>query len=576
MDGRAAVDALMGFPYGRVLAGPPAAVTKLEGANVKRKQSVVGRIAPTPPSGVHRKRGLVAEEVVVKRTDATLMPIAPPAKPTTLVPLGDLGEDDEHETGAYSAETAAELRAAIRSGEGEPGADSEGERAEPSEEDALDAKPREAEGDETRDDAGDTGGAEASSREKAAGVEAPRGAESAAEAKAAGSRDAGAQPREARARDAESAAAANQARSRDAESAAAANQARSRDAESAAAANQARSRDAEDRKGRPEPARTGRAGETIGREGRTEAKESAAPSEHAASGTTSPATPEPVASPEPKQGSSGAWLAAGIVLALGVGGWAAWRLQGEDEPTASSTRRVSPASAARAGEARGADESQPGTGAETPTAGENPVARIEAGGDESGDPAPNAAEDRAAEIEASPDVNGDEHATAETVANAAQPADAAEQRGAEAGAPGQPPEAAEQSAESALVAAHGQSAPALVGGALEAARQHDYSRSEALSRQALAVSPRNPRAGYRLATALFHQERYREAIETAREVAGWAPRDPLPRALLGDIYSRRGQFHQAAREYQRALDANPSFASASRSLERLRGRGITP
>src|SRR5690606_15920888 len=104
--------------------------------------------------------------------------------------------------------------------------------------------------------------------------------------------------------------------------------------------------------------------------------------------------------------------------------------------------------------------------------------------------------------------------------------------------------------------------------------RRDYALSEAMARRALEVSPRNPRAGYRLAVALFRQQRYDEALRQAAQVSEWDPRDPLPHALRGDILSRRGRFNEAARAYQRALQVEPRFGPAERSLERLRARGI--
>lgn len=95
-----------------------------------------------------------------------------------------------------------------------------------------------------------------------------------------------------------------------------------------------------------------------------------------------------------------------------------------------------------------------------------------------------------------------------------------------------------------------------------------------MSRQALELSPRNPKAGYRLAVALFRLDRDREAIAQCETTSRWDPEDPLPLALLGDIHGRRGRFTRAARAYRRALEADPDFAPAQRALERLAARGI--
>lgn len=110
--------------------------------------------------------------------------------------------------------------------------------------------------------------------------------------------------------------------------------------------------------------------------------------------------------------------------------------------------------------------------------------------------------------------------------------------------------------------------------AREAIRDGDYARSERLSRRALELSPRDPRAGYRLAVALFRLERDREAIAQCELTSRWDPDDPLPLALIGDIHGRRGRFRLAARAYRRALEADPQFEPAQRALARLARRGI--
>ena len=80
--------------------------------------------------------------------------------------------------------------------------------------------------------------------------------------------------------------------------------------------------------------------------------------------------------------------------------------------------------------------------------------------------------------------------------------------------------------------------------------------------------------GYRLAVALFHLDRDREAIDQCEETTRWDPEDPLPLALIGDIHSRRGRFTLAARAYRRALEARPGFPPAERALARLAARGV--
>ncbi|HJL17648.1 MAG TPA: hypothetical protein RMH99_18435, partial [Sandaracinaceae bacterium LLY-WYZ-13_1] len=149
VEGRAAVETLLGLRFGRVLAGPPGELGKLEGMRRRRRQSVVGRIVPTPPSGVHRKKGLVTEEVVASRSGAPRIvvpkpggvavppprsitaspeprpprssrptPAAPSSTPPRAgppaVPLGDLADDEDVPTRSYSAAHASALQEQLR------------------------------------------------------------------------------------------------------------------------------------------------------------------------------------------------------------------------------------------------------------------------------------------------------------------------------------------------------------------------------------------------------------------------------------------------------------------------------
>lgn len=412
VDGRAAVDALMTLQFGRVLAGPPDALAALEGVSAKRKPSVVGRIEPTPASGIRRNRGLVSKEVVVQHTDRSSPPSTTPAitkrpsetprrPPAETLPeaesapavaIADLAEGNDHETSNYAPETLEALRAELKSKSG-------------SRSDEAPAPPVEVDG-------------------------------------------------------------------------------------------------------APEPA--------------PEPKEiPSAPVEKPI--VTTPLTPvseTPLA--RPKRRSNAPWFVAAIALALGAGGWAAWRLNAV--PSAGPAHSTVPPAA-----------SEPQR--REPTV--EPAAVV--GEDATADPPPG------------------EPSPAPAVASAEPERASPEDEPVEADEPAAPPSADPDD---------------LIEQARQAARDGDYARSEVLSRQALELSPRNPKAGYRLAVALFRLDRDREAIAQCETTSRWDPEDPLPLALLGDIHGRRGRFTRAARAYRRALEADPDFAPAQRALERLAARGI--
>ncbi len=120
--------------------------------------------------------------------------------------------------------------------------------------------------------------------------------------------------------------------------------------------------------------------------------------------------------------------------------------------------------------------------------------------------------------------------------------------------------------------------PALIADALAAAQEDDYERSAELSREALAASPRNPRAAYRLAVALYQLDEFDEAATWCERAFEFDSTDPMPLLLLGDVHVQRGRFVEATRAYERALVVDPSFRPAQRRLEQQRSRrgGVTP
>jgi hypothetical protein len=458
-DPRAAIDALMSMPFGRVLAGPVHAIDALEGT-AGRKASVVGSVAQPEP----RARGLVAEEVVVHRTDATRarksgrseaersdevsQPKAMLASETTrssLVPLGDLAEDDEIATNAYAPEVLQELKAKL----------------DPAKTARRDSTPG------RRDETPAKGGRhdEVAWRDETPVRPAPVAVEGVVT------------PTSRRAVD-------------------------------------------------PRPAAEAAADAAV---------EKPAPA-------TLPRPPAVPAEAVPARRSKRAGLAygAGVVVALGIGAWAAWRLPGGDEAPAPRVERA-PVEA----EPTAADEPTP-TAPATET--DSAPAQVEA----------------IAAVAVEPAVAP--QAVAEAEAGAAEPA-ATEAEAAVAPAPMEAPAADEAVEPPPAAAPAGGGFDALLAEAIRLAQAGDYVRSEAVSREALALSPRDARAGYRLAVALFRQRRLEEAYATARDVSEWDRQHAPSVALMADIHARRGRFGEAARVYRLALEREPRFSPAQRGLE---------
>ncbi|MEZ4337027.1 MAG: tetratricopeptide repeat protein [Sandaracinaceae bacterium] len=439
LEGRAAVDALLGLPFGRVLAGDVEAIPKLEGSRGTRKTSVIGHVQ-SPEEGKPRpivdtaKKGLVAEEVFLHTPDRTakpaerLLPSEPVRAPTTRppegqrtsdVPMQDLGDDEDFEmpTRNYTADAIAELQAELRSAakvsESEPP---------PRAPTSSPAPPRPS--------------PRPPPRSEPPPQKAPAEARPAEKAKPE----------------------------------------------------------------RVEPAPIAKL---------------PAPR----------ARPEPIAEATPAASSKGTWwFAAGIVLALGVGGYAAYQLSMEAPPPL---------------HAEGPSPIVPGPPdrpvAETPPASEDgtgpaePIAPVEAT-----DPPP---DDEPLE----PEV--------ETTEPEVEPG--------EIQVP--PPNA---------------TAEGMIEQAIDAARRSAFPESETFARQALAIDPHNPTAAYRLAVALYRQQRHDEALDWARRSAEWDDGNPRARSLQGDLYMRTGRFETALTAYRAALDVEPNYGPATRGIERLRARGL--
>ncbi len=241
------------------------------------------------------------------------------------------------------------------------------------------------------------------------------------------------------------------------------------------------------------------------------------------------ALPKPLARalpPEPAKPAAGSqstwWFAAGAALAVGVAAYAAWQLSAEDPaPRAEAPPPRPPAPT-------------PGPAVPAPAAPEAPAEP----------PPPEVAPDVApVAVDVPPDTPEAEEAPA-----------------IEPGAIQLPtPDA---------------TAEGLIEEAIEAARRSAFPESEMHARQALAIDPHNPTAAYRLAVALYRQQRHDEALDWARRSAEWDEREPRARSLMGDLYMRTGRFETALTAYRAALEVEPNYGPATRGIERLRARGV--
>jgi cytochrome c-type biogenesis protein CcmH/NrfG len=698
IQGRAAVEAIVALRFGRVLAGPPGELGKLEGMRRRRKMSIVGRIVPAPSAD--GPRGLVTEEVVVQRMGGGAkvavpkpggVAVPPPRSlpdppaadeapsPADFAPLGDV---DDAPTATYSAEHMSALRAQLRRTEkagAEPGAEAGGEgptgtaagRAE-----GVSAGLAAGEGGSGAEGARSAANSEGEERvgsavDAAPGANAPgerrgpsRGGSAGATAlgEGAGSMDGaaggkaagegGADPLDARSggpssdRGAASVGGAAGATASDAGAASVAARSGAPSSDRGAAsvedaagptASDAGAASVEDAAGAAgagagagslagaagsRASGEGGAGSMAGAAGATGAGAGAGSLAGAAgarasgeggagsrksSGGAEPAAAAPSASAEagrraerggspeassddasdgpavaaaeaPRRSSSAGtfWFAAALVLAVAVGGYAAWHLGDETPAELRAEAERAETAVAGAPPEEGGSSAEPAGAAEDPGAGEATGEAVI--GEPVGDGAGEATTGDAVEATLEEDAPRAEDAAADGTAERSETA-GEEVAGALSDGRSEPAEAVDGAPAAGEAApadhpAEDADAAALIEQAHAAAQARNYPRSEELARQALSHAPRSPRAAYRLAVALYRQRQLDEAATWAERAAEWDPEDPLPVSLQGDIHMRQGRFHHAARAYQRALEVEPRFRPAQRQLDRLRERGV--
>jgi tetratricopeptide (TPR) repeat protein len=270
-----------------------------------------------------------------------------------------------------------------------------------------------------------------------------------------------------------------------------------------------------------------------------------------------------------------------LAVALGLGGYAAWHLGVDDpsEPRAEAGAAEPERSTPEASEPLVQDE-DPAAGAGSPRETTEESASAEGASAEGASAEGASAEGASAEgapqqgsstTEPAAEGSSDEGASGEDPSGPAPTGEGTSDEDPSGAGPAD--EGATEEA-SPAEAAPGSDVPSLIEQSWAAARERDYPRSETLARQALSMSPQNPRAAYRLAVALYRQQQLDEALTWAERAAEWDPEDPLPISLQGDVHMRRGRFHHAARAYQSALEVEPHFGPAERQLDRLRERGV--
>ncbi|HHH29905.1 MAG TPA: tetratricopeptide repeat protein, partial [Polyangiaceae bacterium] len=275
--------------------------------------------------------------------------------------------------------------------------------------------------------------------------------------------------------------------------------------------------------------------------------------------------PSPAQQPKPSSGGT-AWFVAGVVLALSVGGYAAWQLSPRTRDAEPTEIEPGPGTTEHDGHPADDVDAVPLTGGQD-TDGQD---TDEQDTDEQD------TDEQDADEQDTDEQDADEQDTDGLQADPTDPANADPSDVEPAGtAPDDPPgddDLGDPEDPAGDLAS--EAAGELIQRAIAAARNNNYAESERLSRLALARSPGNGMAAYRLAVALYRQQRHEEALDWAQRSAHWDPRQPRAHSIQGDIYMRTGHFQSAAEAYQAALGIERNYGPAQRGLDRLRERGV--
>jgi Flp pilus assembly protein TadD len=73
-----------------------------------------------------------------------------------------------------------------------------------------------------------------------------------------------------------------------------------------------------------------------------------------------------------------------------------------------------------------------------------------------------------------------------------------------------------------------------------------------------------------MGNTLLKQAKYEEAFESYRQVQKLRPDFALTHYNLGVAYAKRGQREKAEKEFVRALELNPDFSEAQKTLDAVR------
>ena len=112
----------------------------------------------------------------------------------------------------------------------------------------------------------------------------------------------------------------------------------------------------------------------------------------------------------------------------------------------------------------------------------------------------------------------------------------------------------------------------LVGKGNSAVKEGDYKKALDYYHQAEVERPETPELEYNIAGALYHEEKYEEAVDKFQRslVIEDVDKEASAHYNLGNVYYRMGDYQNAIQSYQRSLELTPEDIDAKYNLELAR------
>ena len=96
--------------------------------------------------------------------------------------------------------------------------------------------------------------------------------------------------------------------------------------------------------------------------------------------------------------------------------------------------------------------------------------------------------------------------------------------------------------------------------------EHDWAGAVTAYNEVMVEAPGNPVAMASLGLAMFHQKKYRDALQLFQQLSTRYPEDPMPMERIARIYERDGLLHESAASFSRAAELQLKTRDVERAI----------